>query len=97
MGLNLSVFNGTLVDRQDSRLLFQVRAASGSSAFGEQPLYQRLALSPPDVLRIDVRQLNKPRTAGLVAVLAGAATLIAIKIIGHRRPGMPGGGGPPPE
>src|SRR3989449_11665133 len=81
--------NGTLVERDDARLLFEVRTASGSRTFGGQPLYQRIALPPADVLRVDVRQVNRLRTGVLVAGLAGAAALIVAGAIGVLRPGTP--------
>ena len=97
LGLDLRALNGTLVERDDARLLFEVRTASGSRTFGGQPLYQRIALPPADVLRVDVRQVNRLRTGVLVAGLAGAAALIVAGAIGVLRPGTPdqGGGGPP--
>jgi hypothetical protein len=97
-GVNMRVLTGTLVDRQERRLLLQVRTASGAEAFGSQSLYQRIAVSPQDVLRLDVRKLDRVKTGVLTAILAGAAAIVAIKIIGDRRPGTPDvPPGPPPE
>ena len=97
LGLDLRTLNGTLVQRQDSRLLFQVRTAAGSAAFGSQPLNQRIAVSPQDVLRVDVRRMSGVRTGVLAGVLAGAALVVAIEGFGLLRPGtpQPPPGGPP--
>jgi len=99
LGLDLRALSGTLVERQDTRLLFQVRTASGSPAFGSQPLYQRIAVSPQDVLRVDVRRLNGVRTGVLVTAIAGAALIAAIEGFGWLRPGTPAQppGGPPEQ
>ena len=99
LGLDLRTLSGTLVERQDSRLLFQVRTASGSSAFGSQPLYQRIAVHPQDVLRVDVRRVNGVRTGALAVAAAGAAAVAAIVVFGWLRPGTPGQppGGPPEQ
>jgi len=95
LGLDLRALHGTLVERGDTRLLVEVRTGSGSRDFGGQPLYQRIALTPADVLRVDVRRMHRVRTGLLGAGLVGAAVWVAAAI-GILRPGTPdqGGGGP---
>jgi hypothetical protein len=98
LGMDMRVLDGTLVDRAEGRLLLQVRTQSGARAFGDQALYQRIGVAPPDVLRLDIRRVNRLKTVGLVAAIAGAATVVAIKVFARRRPGTPDPGGkPPPE
>ena len=99
LGLDLRSLSGTLVERRDTRLLFQVRTASGSPAFGSQPLYQRIAVSPQDVLRVDVRRLHGVRTGVLAAAIAGAAVIAAIEVFGLLKAGTPEQppGGPPEQ
>jgi len=89
LGLDLRALSGTLVERQDTRLLFQVRTASGAPTFGSQPLYQRIAVSPQDVLRVDVRRVSGFKTAALVTAFAGAAVVVAVEVFGFLRPGSP--------
>lgn len=93
LGLELRSLNGTLVERQDSRLLFQVRTASGAAAFGSRPLNQRIAVSEQDVLRVDVRRMSRLKTGALIAALVGAAAVVAIEGFGLLKPGTPQ---PPP-
>jgi hypothetical protein len=98
LGVTLRPLRGTVVDRQQGRVLFAVRTASGSPAFGSQPLYQRIAVAPQDVLRVDVRRLHRGKTGALVASLALAATLVTLGALGKLNPGgSGGGGGGPPE
>lgn len=98
LGLDARVVNGTLVDRAPQRLLLQVRTASGARAFGDQALYQRIALKPQDVLRLEVREVNRAKTGTLAAALAGVAALVIIELTKHNRPGTPEPPpGPPPE
>jgi hypothetical protein len=95
LGLELRGLNGTLVGREDDRLLFQVRTASGSSAFGSQPLHQRIAVSSQDVLRVEVRRVHGLKTGALVGAIAAAAVL-AVEAWGGGNPGTPAppNGGP---
>jgi hypothetical protein len=97
LGLDLRGLDGTLVGREDHRVLLQVRAAWGSTAFGAKPLYQRITVSPLDVLRVDVRRVHGLKTGALVAALAAAATVLTIEAIRRGNPGTPGppGGGRP--
>jgi hypothetical protein len=97
LGLDLRGLNGTLVGRDDHRVLLQVRTALGSSAFGAKPLYQRIAVSPQNVLRVDVRRVHGLKTGALVAALVAATTVLTIQAIKRGNPGTPGppGGGPP--
>ena len=98
LGVELRPLHGTLVDRQDGRLLLSVRTAIGSRELGSQVLYQRVAVTPEDVLRVDVRRLQRTKTAAFAFALAGAGTLLVIATVAILRPGTPGGGGGgPPE
>jgi hypothetical protein len=89
LGLDFRGLNGTVVGRQDDRVLFQVRTASGSSAFGARPLYQRIAVSPQDVRRVDVRRVHGFKTGALVAAIAAAATIMTIEAWAGRNSGRP--------
>jgi hypothetical protein len=98
LGVELHPLHGTLVERQDGRLLLSVRTGIGSRELGSQPLYQRVGVTPQDVLRVDVRRLQRTKTVAFAFTLAGAGTLLAIATVAILRPGSPGGGGGgPPE
>jgi len=98
LGVELHPLHGTLVDRQDGRLLLSVRTGIGSRELGSQLLYQRVGVTPQDVLRVDVRRLQRTKTVAFAFALAAAGTLLAITTVAILRPGTPGGGGGgPPE
>jgi hypothetical protein len=97
LGVELRPLHGTLIDRQNDRLLLSVRAGVGSRALGSQPLYQRIGVTPRDVLRVDIRRLQRSKTVAVALAIAGAAAFLAIEGIKVLRPGSPGGGGGPPE
>jgi hypothetical protein len=98
LGITLRPLHGTLVEREQGRVLFAVRTAVGSPTFGSQPLYQRIGVAPRDVLRVDVRRLHRGKTAALVTSVALAATLATLAALGKLNPGgSGGGGGGPPE
>ena len=88
---------GTLVERDGDRLLLAVRTDAADWRPGAPALYQRIAVTPRDVLQVEVKRLQRGRTAGLFAVLAAAATLSVIELIRRGNPGTPSGGGGPPE
>lgn len=93
--LQLSTLHGTLVERNGDSLLVTVRSVAAGSTTEGRPLYQRIALAQGDVLRVDVKRLDKPRTIALVAAVATFA--IAAVIEGFwSDPGEPPCCGPPP-
>ena len=97
LGVELRPLHGTLVDRQNDRLLLSVRAGVGSRALGSQPLYQRIGVTPRDVVRVDIRRLQRSKTVAVALAIAGAVAFLAVEGIKVLRPGSPGGGGGPPE
>jgi hypothetical protein len=98
LGTELHPLQGTLVDRQPGRLLLSVRTGVGARELGSQVLYQRVGVTPQDVLRVDVRRLQRTKTVALGVAIAGVATLVTLGALGKLNPGRPdGGGGGPPE
>ena len=98
LGVDLHPLRGTLVDRQDGRLLLSVRTAVGSRELGSQPLYQRIAVTPQDVLRVEVRRLQRTKTVAFAFAVVGVATLVTLGALGKLNlGGSNGGGGGPPE
>jgi hypothetical protein len=86
--LRLDYVNGRLVERNGDSLLVEVRSLSATDG---RPLYQRIALARADVLRVDVKRLDKVRTLALVA---GVATVAIIAVAnGFWSTGGDGGGG----
>ena len=97
LGVELRPLHGTLVDRQNDRLLLSVRTGVGSRTLGSQPLYQRIGVTPRDVVRVDIRRLQRSKTVAVALAIAGAAAFLVVEGIKVLRPGSPGGGGGPPE
>ena len=97
LGLRRPTVQGTLVQRDGDRLLLAVRTDAAEWRPGAPALYQRIAVTPRDVLEVEVKRLQRGRTAGLLAVLAAAATISVIELIRRGNPGTQssGGGGPP--
>ncbi len=98
LGLLQQRVRGTLVDRKGDRLLLAVQSDKSELRTGSPALYQRIGLAQRDVLQLEVKRMARGRTAGLVGLLAAAATLVVVEAIRHGNPGTPqGGGGGPPE
>jgi hypothetical protein len=97
LGLMRQTVQGTLVNREGDRVLLAVRSDDGERRAQPRALYQRVALAQGDILQVGVKRLQKGRTAGLIATLAAAATVLTIQAIKHGSPGRPTppGGGPP--
>ena len=54
------------------------------------------ALSPRDVVRVDVKRFHRVRSASLIAAVAAATTILVIEAVRSGNPGTPeppGGGG----
>jgi len=84
LGLRRQTVQGTLVERDGDRLLLAVRTDAAEWRAGAPALYQRIAVTPRDVLQVEVKRLQRGRTAGLLAVLAAAATISVIELIRRR-------------
>lgn len=91
LGLELRTLNGTLVERGDQQLVFTVRSTGSAPSPGFATLYQRVVLAPRDVLRVDVRRIDKARTIALLGAVTAVATFAIIEGW-HSNPGDPGGG-----
>ena len=98
LGVSVHPLHGTLVEREDGRVLLAVRTAVGSPAFGSQPLFQHIRLTQQDVVRVDMRRLQRGKTTALALAVASVATVVTLGLLGKLNPGSPGGGGGgPPE
>jgi len=68
---------GTLVERDRDRVVFQVPALRTAAQLAYDPVHQRISVARQDVLHIALRRLDAKRTGGIVALIAGA-TVVAI-------------------
>ena len=86
--LRFDFVSGTLVERHADSLLLEVRTLSAADG---RPLFQRVALANADVLRVDIKRLDKART---IALAAGLATLAVLTVAtGFWSTGIGDGGG----
>ncbi len=98
LGLEGRVVQGTVLARGGSVVSLFVPTAPISVEFGAGPLYQQLDLGPEDVLRLDIRELDKTKTFSLLAGGAAGLTLVTVRVFtggGPARP--PNSGDEPPE
>lgn len=96
-GMDLRELHGTLIRKASDRLLFEVRVPEAADAYTGRPLYQRLDVTPADVLRLDRRQVDGVRTGLMIGAAAGAAALLTVLALGDQNPGDPPNGATPPE
>ncbi len=95
VGLDAGVVDGELLEKNEDSVLLSVRAARGSQTVGTQSLYQRIDVARRNVLRVDVRTLDAPRTvvlAGGFTTAAVVALVLAIDKGNPARPEPPNGG-----
>lgn len=97
LGIGLGPIRGTLLERNGDRVLLAIRSAGTGPGPGAQTLYQRIELAQRDVLRVDVRRLDKTRTALLAVGGLALATVIVVEGFGGGFGGGDDGGGGPPE
>lgn len=67
LGREYRVLRGEVVAEEPGSLLLEVPAVVGASG---QRLNQRVTIPKPEILELEVRELDRWRTAGLVAALA---------------------------
>jgi hypothetical protein len=82
---------GTLASRRDNQLFLRVPVATEREGFFRSDIEREMTVAEPDVLGIDLRQFNGPRTALLVGGGIGVGALIVLTVISASH----GGSGPP--
>ncbi|GBD33562.1 hypothetical protein HRbin33_02556 [bacterium HR33] len=98
LGVEGRVVQGTVLARDGGVVSLFVPTVPISVEFGAGPLYQQLDLAAEDVLRVDVRELDKTKTFSLLAGGAAAVTLVAVRSFTGGGPGSrPNPGNEPPE
>lgn len=93
LGQDLATLRATLVAREPGRLLLAVRSNEGEPRYGSRALFQHVALAPGDVLRVELRQLDRPRTIATAVLAAAGVAAIVAYVLEATNPGDPGNGG----
>ncbi|GIW51344.1 MAG: hypothetical protein KatS3mg081_0699 [Gemmatimonadales bacterium] len=98
LGVDGRVVQGTVLARDRGVVSLFVPTVPISIEFGAGPLYQQLDLAAEDVLRVDVRELDRTKTFSLLAGGAAAVTLVAVRSFTGGGPGArPNPRDEPPE
>lgn len=94
LGRRTTTLEGRVLERDpNGRLLLRVPAQLFSTVGQTRRYYQRLMLTPADVLDLQMRKLNVARTVGLVALGVAAVVLSATVALNGKAGGvLPGGG-----
>lgn len=87
LGVARRVVQGTVLSRDGGVVSLFVPTVPISVEFGAGPLYQQLELAPEDILRVDVRELDKTKTFSLLAGGAAALTLVTVRSFSGGGPG----------
>ncbi|MGH7476284.1 MAG: hypothetical protein ACRELD_08345 [Longimicrobiales bacterium] len=88
----------TVESRNDGSLLLRVPVAERQSARTVEAIHQRIEVLDSEILELELRQLDRTRTAAVIA--GGALALGAAAVIGFQGSepgGEPPDGGTPPE
>jgi hypothetical protein len=94
LGYRSTTLEGRLMGRQqDGQLLVRVPGETFSASGQTQRYYQRIALTPADVLDVQTRKLNMIRTGALAAVGVGALVIIVKGVFSGQTGGIPSTGG----
>lgn len=98
VGMDLSILDGKLLEDNGDQVVVSVPTVKLESAFGAQSLHQNIDVSRGQIARVDVRQLDKFRTYGLIGIGAGVIAVATVKAFAGGEPGSPNGPGTdPPE
>ena len=85
LGSEDRTLEGQLVDRQDGGILMTVATAPVVSGVSVERGRQRVAVPREGLLALEVRRLDRPKTIGVIAVAAAAATYVALSQFGTER------------
>lgn len=95
---NSQRLEGELVSRSGDQVTLFVPSVPLGTAYGNRPLYQRVPVAAADILRVDLRRLDRFRTGAAVAIAALAALVVAREAFSGAAENLtPPGGEPPPE
>jgi hypothetical protein len=89
---------GELLERSSDQVRLFVPSVPLGEAYRGRPLYQQVELPAKDILRLELRKLDRSRTGLLVGGVAALATAVTVRILTGGEPGRPpGDGGEPAE
>ncbi len=93
-----NTLSGDLVGREDDQVSLLVASVPIGTGLGTRPLYQQVQVFRADILRMDVRRVDKVRS-GVALVLAAGVTAVAAyqALKGERTVVTPPPPPPPPE
>jgi hypothetical protein len=92
------VLEGMFVQLNGDQVLLQVPAAARQApGGGVETLHQRLSIPRDGLLEVELKQLNRSRTYGLIGFGVAAASYLAVSALNGDRgsSGPPNGGGDP--
>jgi len=83
LGREDRILEGELLAKEaDNSFMVAVPTGSGADAAGAGPMHQRITIPRDGLVELEVRRLDKWRTAGVIAVGAVAATAVAAAAFG---------------
>lgn len=89
--------NGEVVGRGTDTLVLELPVAMPADGLRTRELAQRVNLSREDMVALERKELDRLRTAALVAGLGTGVVALAVKVLSGRTESqtLPPGGGPP--
>ncbi len=83
LGREDRVLDGELLAKDaGDGILLAVSTSAGADATGVGPIHQRISIPRAGVLEVEVRRLNKAKTAGVIAAVGAATAAAAIAAFG---------------
>ena len=82
LGDRRSSLEGEVVERSDDSILVEVPWDRNDPGLGQRPLRQRIRLSQGDILELELRSLDRTRTAGFAVAVGAAVGALLLKILG---------------
>ncbi len=92
-----TLLNGTLVRRGGAGLGLRIPIASREIGFLRSPILRELNISPSDILRIQLRELDRGRSALAIAGSAGLLAALLVAMLSGAENRVPPSSGPDPE
>ena len=93
-GTHYRVLEGKVLEKTDDQMLLSIPTVKVESEYGSQSLYQRIDVARDGIVRVDIREMHKFKTYGLIGLAAGAATFIVSQAFVEGEPGRPDGDPP---
>jgi hypothetical protein len=98
LGMDVAELEGRLLENNGDAVLLSVPSVRLDNPYGARTLHQNIDVPRQGIVRVDVREVDKFRTYGLIGIGVGAAVFITTRMFTEGEPGSPNGnGGEPPE